>query len=390
MPINRKYRNILVSLLLSGATSISMFGARPTVKMSIDSSQILMGYTTGLRFAVTPGDSGDNGQLILRPDSAALKSNAGGGVMELTPGVEVVEGYQTPLLTKTAQSGSDAMLHYEVKIQSFDSGNYIIPPVMYVNGHDTVLSNSVALRVYPIDTITANSDIMAMSGLQPPYERKFVDYLPDWLVDNWIYILIGFLILVGGVCAYMLLTRKVNIRILPQKKPEPPYNVAMAKLEQLREEKLCEHGLQKEYYTRLTDILREYLDRRFNINAMEMTSTQIRRALDNSKDEIMSKELVEHVLETADFVKFAKAQPLGDDNIKAFEFARKFVEDTKPADPAVDNNTDAGGNGDPNGNSNNSNGSDSGNVGNDSNAGNVSFADTVKEGNGSGNSGQGN
>lgn len=117
-----------------------------------------------------------------------------------------------------------------------------------------------------------------------------------------------------------------------QKKPEPPYDVAIAKLEQLREEQLCEQGLQKEYYTRLTDILREYLDRRFNINAMEMTSTQIRQALNNSKDEIMSKQLVEQVLEIADFVKFAKAQPLGADNIRAFEAARGFVEDTKPVE----------------------------------------------------------
>ena len=52
----------------------------------------------------------------------------------------------------------------------------------------------------------------------------------------------------------------------------------------------------------------------------------------NSKDEIMSKQLVEQVLEIADFVKFAKAQPLGDDNIRAFEAARCFVEDTKPVE----------------------------------------------------------
>lgn len=337
MPLNSRLKRTFVSLMVLGVSSAAAWGARPSVKMSIDSSQILMGYTVDLRLAINPGDAGEGGQLILCPDSAATKSNANSGVLELTPGVEVVEGFQTPAMTK---SGNDAMLQSVVKIQSFDSGNYIIPPVMYVNGHDTVLSNSVALRVYPIDTITANSDLMPMSGLQPPYERKFVDYLPDWLVDNWLYILIALIIIAGGICAYLLLTRKVKIRILPQKKPEPPYNVAMAKLEQLREEKLCEHGFQKEYYTRLTDILREYLDKRFAINAMEMTSTQIRHALDSSKDEIMSKELVEHVLETADFVKFAKAQPLGDDNVKAFEFARKFVEDTKPSEPAAENSAE--------------------------------------------------
>ena len=51
----------------------------------------------------------------------------------------------------------------------------------------------------------------------------------------------------------------------------------------------------------------------------------------------MSKQLVEQVLEIADFVKFAKAQPLGDDNIRAFEAARCFVEDTKPVEPDAEN-----------------------------------------------------
>lgn len=65
-----------------------------------------------------------------------------------------------------------------------------------------------------------------------------------------------------------------------------------------------------------------------------MTSTQIRRMLNANEETRLSKENMERVLETADFVKFAKVRPLPDDNVKAFNSAMQFVEDTKPR-PAV-------------------------------------------------------
>ncbi|MDE6812556.1 MAG: hypothetical protein K2J28_01800, partial [Duncaniella sp.] len=77
-------------------------------------------------------------------------------------------------------------------------------------------------------------------------------------------------------------------------------------------------------------ILRVYLQGRFGINAMEMTSTQIRQILDSNEETRLSKENMERVLETADFVKFAKVRPLPDDNVRSFNSAMQFVEDTKP------------------------------------------------------------
>ena len=321
-----------LSIALFASMSIALSAARPTVKMSLDSTAMLMGYTIDLHLTVNDDNASDNSMFIIQPDSAAASQGNSDNVLVITPGVEIVDGYESPKIQREGNGEKGNILKSIIKIQSFDSGDYIIPPILYTNGHDTVLSNSVALRVFPIDSIKADSDLKPINSILPNYDRKLVDYLPDWLIDYWIYIVIALVIIAGGICAYLLLTKKITLNILPQKKPEPPYNVAIAKLEQLREEQLCEQGLQKEYYTRLTDILREYLDRRFNINAMEMTSTQIRQALNNSKDEIMSKQLVEQVLEIADFVKFAKAQPLGDDNIRAFEAARCFVEDTKPVE----------------------------------------------------------
>ncbi len=107
--------------------------------------------------------------------------------------------------------------------------------------------------------------------------------------------------------------------------------MAMRQLEVLRNRKLCERGQEKEYYTELTDILRVYLDRRFGINAMEMTTTQIKRAVRDNEATRPSTDQMSRILEMADYVKFAKVRPLPEDNARAFSAALKFVEDTKPA-----------------------------------------------------------
>jgi len=115
-----------------------------------------------------------------------------------------------------------------------------------------------------------------------------------------------------------------------RKKPEPtPYEVAMRDLRELKTKNLWEQGMEKEYFTRLTDILRTYLDRRFGINAMEMTSREIINRLYDS-DVKDKRDYVRQILNVADFVKFAKVRPLPADNIAAYDNAVRFVEETKP------------------------------------------------------------
>lgn len=122
-----------------------------------------------------------------------------------------------------------------------------------------------------------------------------------------------------------------------KKKPEPtPYETAMRELKELKAKNLWEQGLEKEYFTRLTDILRIYLDRRFGINAMEMTSREIMDRLYES-DVKDKRDYVRQILSVADFVKFAKVRPLPADNIAAYENAVKFVEETKPEPVAEEN-----------------------------------------------------
>jgi hypothetical protein len=143
--------------------------------------------------------------------------------------------------------------------------------------------------------------------------------------------LLGIFVIAAGICAYLILTHKVEVNILPQKKRLPPDVIAINRLTALKEAQLWERGQEKEYYTQLIDILREYLQERFSINAMEMTSSQILKALQSNEETRLPHTHMQKVVEIADFVKFAKVRPLPDDNVRAWQNALQFVEETKPA-----------------------------------------------------------
>ena len=123
----------------------------------------------------------------------------------------------------------------------------------------------------------------------------------------------------------------------PIKKRLPPYDEAMLALQQLKSSNLWQNGQEKEYYTKLTDILRVYIDRRFGINAVEMTSSQIMEKIKQNEEAHIANDQLNSVLEIADFVKFANMHTLADDNEIAFQRAINFVEQTKPAPEPDDN-----------------------------------------------------
>lgn len=310
MNIFRHIRSVLLTFVLL-TSSMSAFAGVPSLKVSLDSAFLLMGRTTPLHIELITDDNTD-GQLIIPKDSLCDK-------------VEILKY----LNADTAGLGSGRReIRQDIVLQSFDSGVYRLKPILYVANGETIASNRLVLKVFPVDvdsleTIHDYADVADV-------DRSFIDYLPDFIVDYGLWILAVIIVLAIGGFVFYMMKKKKNPFAAPAPKPVPPYEKAIDELSRLRAEKLCEQGKEKEFYTRLTDILRIYLNGRFGINAMEMTSTQIRRVLEANEETRLSKENMERVLETADFVKFAKVRPLPDDNVRAFNSAMQFVEDTKP------------------------------------------------------------
>ncbi len=296
------------------ATCVFRAGAAPvTVKAALDSAYILMGKQTSLKVNIIQ-DKGIQGSLVNNNRDT------------LTRDIEIIRAIK-PDTTDLGNNREE--IHQELIIQSFDSGLYSIPPFIYVHGNDTSVSNPLALKVIPAD-VDSLATIHDYAGVAQP-NTLIWDYLPDFIVDYWWILLIVLLLAAAAFVWFRYIKGKKQLPLVPKKRVISPYEAAMEQLNRLKVQKLYEGGHEKEYYTRLTEILRVYLDHRFGINAMEMTSPQIMRHLNDNTDTRTSAPIMRQILEMADFVKFAKVRPLPDDNLKALNNAVKFVEDTKPA-----------------------------------------------------------
>ena len=304
---------ILFSLVMLQGT-FSAAANNTLINAKMDSTLLLMGKKTAIHVEVVQ-DKGQKGFFVNE------------GVDTLNAFVEVSERLQAD----TTDLGNDRIqINRDIIVQSFDSGMYVIPAFKYVIGKDTFKSNELTLKVLPVkvDSLPNIHDLKPVA--EPPF--FFSDYLPEFLVKYWWLIILVLVLIAAGIYAYFKWFKKGELPLRKKEKVIPPYDEAIMKLTQLKSEHLWEAGQEKEYFTRLTDILRNYIDRRFEINAMEMTSSQIIDVLRKNEETMPVNERLSKILEMADFVKFAKMRPLPEDNEVAYQRALNFVNETKPVE----------------------------------------------------------
>ena len=219
----------------------------------------------------------------------------------------------------------------EIIITSFDSGFYSIPPIKAVLNNDTFATEPLSLKVVPMQVDEENLDIKDIKNVWSPRFVLF-DYIPSYV---WIILLV--LLLIGvGVYLYIKYFRNRIQQDVIAEAEIIPHEKALEELYKLKEERLWQSGQEKLYYTQLIDILREYIDSRFSINAMEMTTTEILASLRANKETKLVEANLKTILEVADFVKFAKMRPLPEDNEASMRNAIKFVESTIPQTEEVE------------------------------------------------------
>ena len=214
-------------------------------------------------------------------------------------------------------------------ITSFDSGYYEIPSqklnILEEGNKIDIFTDPAYLRVLtmPLDTTQAIFDIKL------PYGE------PITLAEVLPYIL-AFLLLAAGIFFLIRLIRNLRNKrkgIVKKKPSEPAHILALRELDKLKADKLWQNNKVKDYYTRLTDILRSYLEGRFDVHAMEHTSEEILEELKQSgfNDNRLFKKLKDTLL-LSDLVKFAKLKPLPQDNETCILDAYIFINETKPVE----------------------------------------------------------
>lgn len=326
--IHSVYRFIF--LLLAVCISYLQGLSQVRVTASLDSASIMMGRIDTLRLIVERDASQQGAFPILNNVGSKGIITLFGDTVELG----------MPRMDTVSQSGGRITERVVVPVQVFDSGFYKLPAFVYLTASDSVASNQVELTVVPVK-VGENDAISDYKDITDPSDASFWDWMPDWLFDLWWL----WLLLIVATVASIYFAKKYRSTgkfiTLPEKPQPKSWEVALERLEKLKAKNLWENGLEKEYFTQLTDILRDYLYDRFGINAMEMTSRQIMQTLADQTDVKEKRGYVRKILDVADFVKFAKVRPLPEDNVAAFDNAVNFVKETVEkempnADPSVE------------------------------------------------------
>ncbi len=231
---------------------------------------------------------------------------------------------RTPI--DTHDSNTFRIMKQNFIITSFDSGYFEIPPFYFLYEKEDIqeiypiATEPILLKfsTVPIDTADTIKDIKP--PLDVPY--SFEEFLP--------YI-IGLIVL--GLLIYAIIYFMKKRKTIPKLNYDPkipPHITALDELRKLNDEKLWQKGEIKLYYTKLTDIVRTYIERRFGILAMEMTSDEIINKLMNIQLDDGIIETSKKMYHIADLVKFAKLIPLPDEHSYCYNVAIEFVTKTTP------------------------------------------------------------
>jgi hypothetical protein len=174
---------------------------------------------------------------------------------------------------------------------------------------------SIEVRGISVDTSKDFKDIKPPLSLRLSW-REVLPYLLG---------AIGAILLVWAF-NYIRKKRKKGEKIYqPQVPSRPAHEVALEALQNLEAEKLWQQGRVKEYHSRISDILRTYIEQSMFINAMEMTTDLILSTMQIQALNQTLKDDLQQILERADLVKFAKFQPLADEHETSIKLAMAFV-----------------------------------------------------------------
>jgi len=280
------------------------------VNLSLEPEKILIGEQAKLRFEI----SVDDGLFLSMPVFNET----------INEKIEILD-YGT---NDTLRNSTDntIVITRTLTVTSWEEGFHAIAPFVFysVNGADTlnIETEPLLLEVEPF-SIEEQTDLK---------DIKSIFSAPVTLAELKYYILGAVLLglLIWLLVRYLKTRKKAPVAESIWEKPDIPAHVAaISSLEELKSQQLWQNGKVKEYYSRLTDIIRHYLEKRFQINALEMTTSEIMEAVKQIPEIKPVRNTLESILVLADLVKFAKQVPSSTENEMSLDGAFELVNETK-------------------------------------------------------------
>lgn len=246
----------------------------------------------------------------------------------------------TPTVDTLTVQGRRVKLRVNYTITSFDAGQYTLQgfPIVVANGN----KSSDTLRTPGTNTLTVNTFEIDTTK-QQIYDIKNPLATPFQWAEVWTFVKEHKTLLsaIAGGIVLVTIALYFWLRAIGRRKRriaraiEPPHITALRALDALQHKKLLQSGQIHLYYSTLSDILRTYLEGRYTVSAMEMTTPEILDAMKPICSDKQFTQLREFLI-LSDLVKFAKWNPDNDQNQENFDTVHTFVEQTTPiATPAT-------------------------------------------------------
>lgn len=294
---------LLISLILSVLPSF----AQASVEAKIDPIEMMIGEQATVTLTVKAEENAKVEWPTFQPRQL------------LVPGVEVLASH-----TGVSGQPSSTGKVMTITLTSFDGNLYHLPPFkVKVNGKE-VQSSDLALKVVEIEVDT--TQLNKFFGPKDVQDNPF--QWSDWNLSFWLSVLMLLMIALGYYLYLRLRDNKPVIAHIKIVKRLLPHQKAMKEIEQIKADKMVSSENQKEYYTKLTDTLRKYIEERYGFSAMEMTSSEIIERL-MSADDKQSLDELRQLFTTADLVKFAKYSTMINENDANLVSAIDFINQTK-------------------------------------------------------------
>ena len=299
-------RILTVIILMAGLLPVM---AQVSVEASIDSIEMFIGEQVHVTVKATMKEGAKAEFPVFQP------------TQQIIPGVEVLNSRE--LGVKSTDNGVvERSVVYT--LTSFDDTLYYLPPFVVKVDGKPYESKNLALKVLGVEVDTTRVD--QFFGPKDVQDNPFL--WSEWSPLFWLSVL---MLLLCALAYYLYLRLRDNkpimasIRIV---KKLLPHQKAMKEIEQIKADKMVTSKNQKEYYTKLTETLRKYIEERYGFRAMEMTSSEIIERLTAAQDKTGLDEL-RQLFTTADLVKFAKYSTLINENDANLVSAIDFINQTK-------------------------------------------------------------
>lgn len=287
--------------------SLAVFGQNIETKVSVDTTDYLIGDFINLNINVNHPKAIE---IFFPSIKDSLKK------LELVSSLPV----------DRTEDEKNVFLTYKFVLAGYDSGAFIVPSftIPYKTKNDTALqlvqTDSILLFIHTMDVDTTSEIMDIKQPLTIPLDWTFI-------------IIVALAVILAGIFGYYLI-----VKYMKKKKgtgeeiviKKLPHEEALDSLNDLKEKKLWQKGFIKEYHTEITGIIRKYYEERFNLPALELTTSEVLDHLKNRAETQGIVDLTGSFLSNADMVKFAKYIPMDSINEEMMNQAEQIIGMTIP------------------------------------------------------------